>query len=107
MATAEAKIYFRDVVAARGAKTETCGFYPTNLRTFSESPEVSILVPQSTEFHRILHTFTATTTNLPIGPEYGRTFTHFTPFSKFFKKKVIFFKKSVDIGIPLCYTLDD
>lgn len=107
MATAEAKIYFRDVVDARGAKTETCRVFPTNLRTFSDTSEVSILFPQPTEFHRRGPPFTVSVTDLPIEPEYGRNFTHFTPFSKFFKKKVNFFQKSVDKGIPLCYTLDD
>lgn len=28
-------------------------------------------------------------------------------FPSFFKKKVIFFQKRVDMGLPLCYTLDD
>ena len=107
MATAEAKIYFRDVVDARGAKTETFQFTPQysatplihpNSSSYSHNP------PNFTESHT---SFTVSVADLPRGPVFVHQLTHFTPFSKFFKKKVNFFQKSVDMGLPLCYTLDD
>lgn len=107
MVTAEAKIYFRDVVDARGAKTKTCGFYPTNPRKSSNPSEFFILFPQFTGFHRICPPITVSVPDFPTGPVFVHHPLHFTPFSNFLKKKVNFFQKSVDKGIPLCYTLDD
>lgn len=107
MATAEAKIYFRDVVDARGAKTEIFQFtpqYPAYPIIHPNSSFYSHHLPNFTESHT---SFTVSVADLPRGPVFVRHSLHFTPFSNFLKKKVNFFQKSVDMGLPLCYTLDD
>lgn len=107
MATAEAKIYFRDVVDARGAKTETFQFTPQCSANPLIHPNVPSYSRNPPNFTELCPPFVVSVPDLPRGPVFAHHSLNSTPFSKFFKKKVNFFQKSVDMGLPLCYTLDD
>ena len=80
MATAELKIYFRDVVDARGAKTETFQITPrpsATITIFTNSSQIHHNLPNSTELCPI-HSNKA---------RFHRNSIRFTLISKFFKKK--------------------
>lgn len=93
MATAEAKIYFRDVVDARGAKTETFQFTPRPSANLLIHPNSSSYSHNPPNFTELCPPFAVSVPDLPRGPVFVRHSLHFAPFSNFFKKKVIFFKK--------------
>lgn len=93
MATAEAKIYFRDVVDARGAKTETFKFTPQYSAYPLTPPNVPSFSHDPPNFTELCQRFTVSVADLPRGPVFVRHSLHFTPFSNFLKKKVNFFQK--------------
>lgn len=87
MATAEAKIYFRDVVDARGAKTETFQFTPQTSAPSLTPPDPSSYFRNPPNFTESCTLFTVFVTDHPIDPVFAHHSLHFTPFSNFFKKK--------------------
>jgi len=80
MATAESKIYFRDVVGARGAKTET----------FQITPRPSAILTLFTNSSQIHHNLPNFTELCPIHPNKARFRPQFLTFHtnfQIFKKK--------------------
>ena len=76
----------------------------SSIRILHPIPTIHRISPNFTESRT---SFTVSVADLPRGPVFAHQLTHFTPFSNFLKKKVNFFQKRVDMGLPLCYTLDD